>query len=89
MGLVDECGSVESYVDELMSVAYKLAGIGSKVDDLWLEVLEVSGTALTTDAVQAKKMQDVKVPSGRTAAPMVGYIPTKHRDDVLAMVAHR
>lgn len=77
---LDECGSVESYVDELMSTAHKLVGIGFRVDDTWLAALllmglpenyepmimglEASGTALTSDAVKAKILQDVKLPSG-------------------------
>lgn len=78
--LSNDCGSVESCVDELMSAAHKLAGIGFKVDDSRLAALllmglpehyepmtiglKVSGTALTSDAVKAKILQDVKLQNG-------------------------
>lgn len=67
---LEDCRSVEAYVDELMSSAHKLASIGFQVDDSWLAALllmglpdhyepmimglEASGAALTSDAVKAK-----------------------------------
>ena len=83
---LEDCSSVEEYVNELMTTSHKLASIGFKVDDDWLVALlfmglpsnyepmvmclEASGAALTPDSVKAKILQDVKLEKGPSC---VGY----------------
>lgn len=85
---LEDCSSVEEYVNELMSTSHKLTAIGFKVDDDWLVALlfmglpsyyepmvmglEASGAALTLDSVKAKILQDVKLEKGPVGAGYVG-----------------
>lgn len=74
---LENCKSVEKYVDEITSTAHKLNEIGFTVGDAWVGTLllaglpdhyrpmimglESSGTKITGDAVKVKLLQDVQV----------------------------
>lgn len=73
---LDNCDSVEDYVNKIMSTSHKLRNIGFSVGDEWLGTLllaglpdtykpmimaiESSGNAITADSVKTKILQDVK-----------------------------
>lgn len=81
---LEEIGSVEDYVDELVTTSQNLSEIGFEVNDQWLASLllkglpeyynpmimglQASGIELTTDTVKAKILQDVKWPLKSSAA---------------------
>lgn len=70
------CQNVEDYVSKIMTTAHKLRNIGFKVDDEWLGTMllsglpenykpmimavESSGIPITSDAIKAKILQDVR-----------------------------
>lgn len=74
---LDNCATVEEYVNKIMSTAYKLRNIGFQVDDEWLGTLmlaglpdnykpmimglESSGIKISSDFVKTKLLQEVKV----------------------------
>lgn len=74
---LDECSSVESYVNEIISTAHKLNGIGLKVTEEWVGTLllaglsdhykpmimgiESCGMKISGDSVKTKILQDVKL----------------------------
>lgn len=74
---LDNCASVEDYVNKLMSTAFKLRNIGFEVGDQWLGTLmlaglpdnykpmimglESSGIKISADFVKTKLLQEVKV----------------------------
>ncbi|XP_055605520.1 uncharacterized protein LOC129753699 [Uranotaenia lowii] len=84
---------VEAYVNELMSTSHKLRNVGFDVNDSWLAAillmglpeqyepmimgLEASGTALTSDAVKAKILQDVKLERGSVGSSTDGALYSK------------
>lgn len=74
---LENCKSIEEYVDQITSTAHKLNGIGFSVSEEWVGSLllaglpdhykpmimglESSGTKLTGDAIKVKLLQDVQV----------------------------
>ncbi|XP_053699098.1 uncharacterized protein LOC128746073 [Sabethes cyaneus] len=72
---LEDCSSVEEYVNEIMSTSHKLDEIGFKLDDEWLSLIllmglperyepmimsmDASGVNLTADIVKSKILQDV------------------------------
>lgn len=70
------CGSVESYVNTIISTAHKLKSIGMAVSDEWIGTLllaglpeeykpmimgiESSGVLITADSIKTKLLQDVR-----------------------------
>ncbi|CAF4946395.1 unnamed protein product [Pieris macdunnoughi] len=75
---LESCGSVENYVNKIITCAHKLRNIKFIVDDEWLGTLllaglpesyrpmimamESSGVSITADLVKTKILQDVKSP---------------------------
>lgn len=75
---LEECGSVEDYVNKIISTAHKLNGIGCKLDDSWIGAfllaglpekyntmimgLESSGIKITADAIKTKLIQEINTP---------------------------
>ncbi|GBP36996.1 Copia protein [Eumeta japonica] len=73
---LENCQSIEEYVNKIMTTAHKLRNIGFKVDDEWLGTLlfaglpdvykpmimaiESSGVAITADSIKTKLLQEVK-----------------------------
>lgn len=73
---LENCQSIEEYVNKIMTTAHKLRNIGFKVDDEWLGTLllaglpdeykpmimaiESSGVAITADSIKSKLLQEVK-----------------------------
>lgn len=73
---LESCGSVENYINKVITCAHKLRNIGFQVDDEWLGTLllaglpesykpmimamESSGVTISTDLVKTKILQDVK-----------------------------
>lgn len=73
---LEKYNSVEEYVNEIMTTAHKLDGLGFNVPDEWVGTLmlaglpdkykpmimgiESSGTAITADSIKTKLLQDVK-----------------------------
>ncbi|KAL0860331.1 hypothetical protein ABMA27_009736 [Loxostege sticticalis] len=73
---LENCQSIEEYVNKIMTTAHKLRNIGFLVDDEWLGTLllaglpemyqpmimaiESSGVAITADSVKTKLLQDVR-----------------------------
>lgn len=80
---LEGCGSVETYVNKVITCAHKLRNIGFIVDDEWLGTLllaglpesykpmimamESSGVKISTDLVKTKILQDVKNTSDSAA----------------------
>lgn len=74
---LENCISVEDYVNNIISTAHKLTSIGFKISDEWIGTLllaglpdeykpmimgiESSGIAITGDSIKIKLLQDVKV----------------------------
>lgn len=74
---LDNCGSIEEYVNKIMSTAHKLRNIGFEVNDEWLGTLmlaglpdnykpmimglESSGIKISSDFIKTKLLQEVKV----------------------------
>lgn len=85
---LDNCGSIEEYVNKIMSTAHKLRNIGFEVNDEWLGTLmlaglsenykpmimglESSGIKISSDFIKTKLLQEVQV--SETSA-----FYTKHR----------
>ena len=73
---LEKCSSVDDYVNEIVTTAHKLSGLGFPVSDEWVGTLllaglpeeyrpmimgiESSGMAITADAIKTKILQDVK-----------------------------
>ncbi|KAL0849649.1 hypothetical protein ABMA28_013903 [Loxostege sticticalis] len=73
---LENCQSIEEYVNKIMTTAHKLRNIGFLVNDEWLGTLllaglpemyqpmimaiESSGVAITADSVKTKLLQDVR-----------------------------
>ncbi|KMQ83552.1 retrovirus-related pol polyprotein from transposon tnt 1-94 [Lasius niger] len=73
---LEKCNSVEDYVNEIITTAHKLSGLGFPVSDEWVGTLllaglpeeyrpmimgiESSGMTITADAIKTKILQDVK-----------------------------
>lgn len=74
---LDNCSSIEDYVNKIMSTAHKLRNIGFEVNDEWLGTLmlaglpdnykpmimglESSGIKISSDFIKTKLLQEVKV----------------------------
>jgi len=74
---LEDCGSVETFVDKIITTAHKLSGCGLEVSDEWIGTLllaglpeqykpmimgiESSGIKITADAIKTKLLQDVKI----------------------------
>lgn len=74
---LENCDSVEEYVNKIISTAHKLAGIGFAVSDEWIGTfllaglsddykpmimgIESSGVKITGDSIKMKLLQDVQV----------------------------
>lgn len=78
---LDECATIEEYVNQIINTAHKLRGVGMNIDDEWIGTLllaglgdeyrpmimglESSGIKISADEVKMKLLQDVKVNDGR------------------------
>lgn len=92
---LEEIGSVEDYVDVLVTTAQSLSEIGFEVNDQWLASIllkglpeyynpmimgmEASGIELTADLVKAKILQDVKWPLKGSGAEGALYTKQNHK----------
>lgn len=71
---LENCNTVEKYVNKIVSTAHKLTGIGFEVNDKWIGTfllaglsddykpmgIESSSIRITGDAIKTKLLQDVK-----------------------------
>lgn len=79
---LENCETVEEYVNKIVGTAYKLTGIGFEVSDEWVGTfllaglpdnyepmimgIESSGIRITGDAIKTKLLQDVKTTKSNT-----------------------
>lgn len=91
---LQNCATMEDYVNKIMTAAHKLRGIKAEVSDDWLAsfllagltdrytpmimALEASGIPLTADAVKTKLLQEEK-PSPTPNASKAFFSSKKHR----------
>lgn len=89
---LQNCSTMEEYVNKIMTAAHKLRNIQSEVDDEWLGsfllagltdrytqmimALESSGIRITADSIKTKLLQEEKPSS---SAPRALYSSKKHR----------
>ncbi|XP_071577889.1 uncharacterized protein [Temnothorax nylanderi] len=70
---MEKCNSVDEYVNEIITTAHKLNGLGFRVSDEWIGTLllaglpdeyrpmiETSSVPITADSIKTKILQDVK-----------------------------
>lgn len=90
---LEDCSSVEEYVDEIMSTSHKLEEIGFVLDDEWLSLillmglpkqyepmimgLDASGIKLTADMLKSKILQDVSMDTDCKSSGAVGALATR------------
>ena len=81
---MDECASMEEFVNVIMSTSKKLSSVGMKVSDEWIGTLmlaglpdyyqpmimeiESSGVQISGDYVKTKLLQDMKVINSKSSA---------------------
>lgn len=79
---LEDCSSVEEYVNRIITTAHKLTSVGLMVSDEWVGTIllaglpnrfepmimgiESSGTAVTADAVKTKLLQDLSIVKSRS-----------------------
>lgn len=79
---LSSCGSMEDYVNQVMSTAHQLIGVGFKIPDLWIGMillaglpeeyrpmimaLENSGVNITGDYIKTKLLQEQPLSSNRS-----------------------
>ncbi|KAG5870825.1 hypothetical protein JTB14_015999 [Gonioctena quinquepunctata] len=86
---LEDCPSVEAYVNEIIQTAYKLNCIDMKVFDEWVGAIllaglpdhykpmimgiESSGIKVTADAMKTKLLQDICVQKSKKRSALFGY----------------
>ncbi|XP_062541494.1 uncharacterized protein LOC134209531 [Armigeres subalbatus] len=89
---LEDCSSVEEYVDEILTTSQKLQEIGFPLDDEWMSLIlmmglpkryepmvmgmDASGVKWTADWVKSKILQDVSIESGSRAGGSSGALAT-------------
>lgn len=77
------CGSIDTYVTQIVSTAHQLRGVGFDISEEWvgtlllaglpeeyrpmIMALESSGTAITGDSIKTKLLQEVQTTRDKTA----------------------
>ncbi|KAG5861478.1 hypothetical protein JTB14_023871 [Gonioctena quinquepunctata] len=86
---LEDCPSVDEYVNKITQTAYKLNCIDIKVSDEWvgaiflagfpdqykpmIMVIESSGIKVTADVMNTKSLQDIYVEKSKKGSVMFGY----------------
>lgn len=88
---LEDCSSVEEYVDELLTTRLKLQEIGFPLNDEWMSLIrmmglpkryeimgmDASGIKWTADRVKSKTFQDVTIDSSTRAGGSNGALATR------------
>ncbi|XP_046472611.1 uncharacterized protein [Neodiprion pinetum] len=98
---LENCETVEEYVNQVVSTAHKLTGIGFEVSDEWIGTfslaglpdeykpmimgIESSGTRITGDAIKTKLLQDVKSTNSTTESAF--YMDNKSKKSQVGLCA--
>ncbi|KAG5865006.1 hypothetical protein JTB14_000927 [Gonioctena quinquepunctata] len=86
---LEDCPSVEEYVNKIIQTAYKLSCIDMKASDEWVGAIllaglpdqykpmimgiETSGIKVTADAIKTKLLQNICVEKSKKGSAMFGY----------------